>query len=87
MAQALNHIYRERWLKTLKDYDRLMSELKGYQGRRFCEYVRGDMTMREFAKECGVSASYICFVESGREPMSPRFLKILLEKSDQGELL
>lgn len=67
-------------LRVLDESDILKEELEDGLGGRLSRHVRGHKSVRAFAKECGVSPTYISLVENDLYRMSPRIFRCLLEK-------
>lgn len=67
-------------LRVLDESAILKEELEEGLGGRLSKHIRGPKSVRAFAKECGVSATYISLVENDLYRMSPRILRCLLEK-------
>jgi transcriptional regulator with XRE-family HTH domain len=58
----------------------LKEELEEGLGGRLSRHIRGHKSVRAFARECGVSPTYISLVENDLYRMSPRVLRHLLNK-------
>ncbi len=67
-------------LRVLDESAILKEELDDGLGGRLSRHIRGHKSVRAFARECGVSPTYISLVENDLYRMSPRILRCLLEK-------
>lgn len=67
-------------LRVLDESKILKEELEEGLGGRLSKHIRGPKSVRAFARECGVSATYISLVENDLYRMSPRVFRCLLEK-------
>ncbi len=67
-------------LRVLDESAILKEELEDGLGGRLSRHLRGHKSVRAFARECGVSPTYISLIENDLYRISPRVLRRLLDK-------
>ena len=67
-------------LRVLDESDILKSELEDGLGGRLSRHLRGHKSVRAFARECGVSPTYISLIENDLSRGSFGFLRRLIDK-------